>query len=236
MYLHHLLTSDECLASEILHSQIRHPMKHDWILSIERDLKELEIQLTFSEIAQMSKNVFKKYLKTKCHNFNFQFMMNEKPKSSKGILLTFETLQVQNYLRSASGLSVHMMRNIFQTRIRDLPLKCNFKNAHKDFKCLVPQCQGQDETKHVFECQYLSSENELSQNLIAFEDIYGSDVKKQFVVMNILKTRLQKRRTFIAPENMKRGPGGPRKGKRFNLVTREAKQKKYHKQIQNKNI
>ena len=30
--------------------------------------------------------------------------------------------------------------------IQDLPLKCNFKNAHNDTKCLFPVCKGQDET------------------------------------------------------------------------------------------
>ena len=55
MYFHHLLTSEESLATEILQLQIQHPLKHDWIMSIEKDLKELKIDLSYEAISNMSK-------------------------------------------------------------------------------------------------------------------------------------------------------------------------------------
>ena len=167
---------------------------------------------------------------------NFKKLLHEKDKLSKGSLLKYNKFEAQKYLQSGSGLSLHMMRSILQTKIRDLPLKCNFKNAHKDTKCLVAACQGQDETKHIFECNYLSPKNEILNGFLEFEDIYGCDTSKQFAVMNILQTRLQERKKYLAPENKTRGPGGPRKRKKLSLVTREAKQnKKYHKQKGNNN-
>ena len=173
----------------------------------------------------MSKNSLKKYVKTACLNNHFKYLIREKNKMSKGSCLNYSKLETQKYLKSGNGLSVHLMRSILQTRIRDLSLKCNFRNAYQDTKCLVPECIGEDETKHVFECQFLGGGNEIIQNHLPFEDLYGCDVKKQINVMNILKARLQHRSKYLAPENKRRGPGGPRKGKKVSLATREAKQK-----------
>ena len=235
LYYHHLLTSEESLAKDILHAQINFPMHNDWIHTVNSDLKELDINLTPHEISVFSKTGFKKYLKEACLKSHFKHLIKEKKKLSKGSRLDYDKLEIQNYLKSGNGLSVHTMRTILQTRIRDLPLKCNFRNAFIDTKCLAPGCKGEDETKHIFECQYLGQSHEVTQNLVSFEDIYCCNVKKQSDVINVLKVRLQQRSKFVAPQNKTWGPGGPGKGKKISLVTREAKYKQYHKQITNTN-
>ena len=231
LYLHHLLTSNDSLAKDILNEMIKFPLKNDWILTIKRDLEELNINLSYDEISTFSKSSFKKLTKKASKTFSFLHLMKEKAKLSKGSDLNYNELKTQNYLVSGNGLSVHLMRSILQTRIRDLQLKCNFRNAYADTKCLVPLCMGEDRTRHIYECPFLCPTNQVSQNLLAFQDIFGCDVKKQSEVMFILKERLQERSKYITPENKTRGPGGPRKERKVSLVTREAKHKKYHKQV-----
>ena len=66
LYYHHILTSEESLAKDILQEMVKSPLKNDWIHTVNSDMKELNINLTPHEITKFSKKGFKKCLKDAC--------------------------------------------------------------------------------------------------------------------------------------------------------------------------
>ena len=57
MYLYHLLTSDDSsLVSQIFRKMASLSKKGDWVHTVLKDLKDLNIQLSFAQIANLSKS------------------------------------------------------------------------------------------------------------------------------------------------------------------------------------
>ena len=84
-YLHHLLSSeDNSLSKLVLQGQINSPSRLDWIHSVKEDLIEFGINLSFDEIAIMTKQKFKSIVKEAFKYACFKSLMNEKEKLSKG--------------------------------------------------------------------------------------------------------------------------------------------------------
>ena len=64
MYLFHLLTTDESsLVSQVFHKQRSSAKRGDWVNTVLKDLKDLKIDLSFSQIARIKKTVFKRIVR-----------------------------------------------------------------------------------------------------------------------------------------------------------------------------
>ena len=67
LYLHNLLNkSEENLAQQVLLQQIKVPGSGDWIKTVDRDLKDLQLSLNYDQITSTSKQSFKKMVKDSC--------------------------------------------------------------------------------------------------------------------------------------------------------------------------
>ena len=74
-YLHHLLTRDsDELISKVYIAQIRRPGKNDWAAQVEKDIEEILLNLSNSEIMVMKKEKFKSYLGKKIHLSAFNYL------------------------------------------------------------------------------------------------------------------------------------------------------------------
>ena len=116
------------------------------------------------------------------------------------------------------------MKRIFALRTRALPLKCNAPSKHSDNFCLVPECLGEDRETHIYDCQFLKNENDITQNNNEYNDIFSCDVSKQVKVMHRFFDKYQKRNLFLSSHQ--RGPGAPQENQSFgSRKTRIAKKK-----------
>ena len=62
-FLHTLLkTSKEEMLFKVFKAQLSDPVKHDWTVQVQKDLKDLKIELSFKEIKIKSIEAFKKFL------------------------------------------------------------------------------------------------------------------------------------------------------------------------------
>ena len=130
----------------------------DWITVVNRDLKDLQLCLTYDQISNISKQSFKKMIKDSCQELYFNNIHQNKQKLSKGSEICYAKLELQNYLKSSQKLTTETMKKIIKVRLCDIQVKCNFPGAFKDTKCLAdPLCDGQDSNKHIFLCKYMST-------------------------------------------------------------------------------
>ena len=78
--------------------------KKDWGKTIEEDLLHLDIQMTFEDIEQMSKNKYKELIKKKIKKHALQYLVDKKNnRNGKGMKLLHSKLEIQNYLKYEDG-------------------------------------------------------------------------------------------------------------------------------------
>ena len=122
---------------------------------------------------------------------------------------------MQIYFKSKNCLSADSMRKIYSLRTRSLPLKCKAPSKYTDRLCLATGCLREDQEEHVYECAYLSEEEQVVQQLdIKYEDLFSSDVHKQETIKNIFFGNYLKRAKYL-PSQRKWGPEAPQGGQPF---------------------
>ena len=158
-------------------------------------------------------------VKKACDRAFYIQLLAEKCKLSKGKEIRYDNFQVQPYLRSESKLSSEESCKILKCRIRDLDVRDNFPNAYADRSCPFPQCESPESQLHLSTCQYYS-DSSVIPNGLKYEDLFESDIEKQFQVMSILMKRVSIRNKLFPAHTSSRGwPVDPRKEER--LISRD---------------
>ena len=202
---------------------------------VHNDLKDIGLNLSFSQISSLSKNKFKAIVKDACHRAFFKELQINRQKLSKGKEIMYTKLETQSYLKPGYGLSVHEMQKIYYLRCRENYLKCNFPLIFGDTNCVAsPRClDGQDSEIHVYNCFYSTQPNQVTVQNLEFENIFKNDVPRQIEVMNIFYQKLEARKSFLpcdspvskAPDDPSRGGGRGRGRAQPSLGIKEAKER-----------
>ena len=199
LYLHHLLTVDESsLVVKVFRKQVSSLKKGDWVQTVLNDLKDLKIELSFSQIAGISKAKFKSTVKESCEKACFLALLKEMESLKKDKEIQYKSLITQSYLMHDSGLSVHSMRNIYHIRCREIQLKSNHPSAYSDINCPSPGCLSPDTQNHLFTSSCFSDRNKIVSNNTRYEDIFCGDIESQVNVMQIMCSNLEFRRLTLS--------------------------------------
>ena len=191
MYLFHLLTTDNStLVSKIFRQQLKSLKRGDWINTVIEDLKDLNLNLSFAQIANMSKNKFKDLVKKSSEKASFQSLIRDKQSKSKGKELSYKCLETQSYFHSENGLDVETMRRIYQIRSREIQVKANFPSLFQDTSCPYKGCQSEDTQSHLFYSSCFTENMQIMHNNREYEDIFGSDIDDQLEVIKMIHYKL----------------------------------------------
>ena len=180
------------IARNVLLKQWKEPLKGDFASLVKQDMEDLQINLSLENIATYSKVNFKKLVKNYCEKACFRKLMKEKSEVSKGKEIVYKDFEIQPYLKPGSEFSSDEICGILKCRIRDLDVRGNFPNAYKSIECPFPLCKETESQFHIASCSFYSESNLVSNDL-HYEDIFKSDVQKQFEVMKILMKRIEER-------------------------------------------
>ena len=200
IYLQHILKQKESsLIRKFLKTQMINLKKKDWGKTIEEDLLHLDIQMTFEDIEQMSKNKYKELIKKKIKEHALQYLVEKKNnRNGKGMKLLHSKLEIQNYLKYEDGEVNNFERKlIFQLRTdMCFKIKTHFRQMHKDTIC--EGCRKEESTtKHTVECQALLGNNQIVTYIPDYRDLYRNDVEEQAYVARILKDNLTRLPTVL---------------------------------------
>ena len=192
-FLWYILNEDEnSLLRRFFVAQCDNPVKGDWVKTINKDLEDLEINLSLNEIQNLSKSAFKNIVKEKSRQKAFQYLTEIKNSHSKSKELVYHELSLQDYLKPGNELSIQDKKFIFAARSNMLELNANFKNGKSDISCRV--C-GMDEEnqRHLMKCSALSDGSLLLNNdPCDYQDINGRNTAKISLVGKILMTKFKK--------------------------------------------
>ena len=141
------------MIGKIFEIQNRKRTPKDWITTVIKDLEELRLNLTFSDIKQISKENWKQIVKRKIIENSLKNLLEKKQKHSKVMKLEYEKLEIQTYfLPNKFECSKEDVQLIFRLRSNMTDLKMNKKNLHKTHECSA--CLKEDETQqHIYLCK-----------------------------------------------------------------------------------
>ena len=194
-YLHHILQQDEeSMLFRVLKSQEENPGKGDWVHLVKQDINSLKINLTFEEIAKMSKYNLKYILKTAVKEEAYKYLSDIQSGHSKTRNLEYCSLQLQPYLSSMRSTSIKQKAVTFKLRTRMLEVADNFKTGKEDLLCKC--CKKQSENQqHLLYCDALL-DNDLVADLPMYEDLFSQDADKIENISNILINKYEKFKKF----------------------------------------
>ena len=114
---------------------------------VKQDIEDLELDMTFDQIKQYSKEAFKDIVKKHVIAAAFKYLINLQKTHSKAKMMKYSELNLQQYLDSDFNPMTNKEKIFaFAARSHMLDLKCNFKLGKVDLKCSLG-CD-QDESQH----------------------------------------------------------------------------------------
>ena len=123
-------------------------MKNDFVLTCEKYLDKLGLNLTFEEIGLMSKGTFTKLVKEKTLEAGFKYLIEEKNKQTKISHLAYSKLEMQEYFLSDGNKNTGLSKLVFKARGRTLEIKSHKRWKFDDYVCVG--CGKNEETEEEF--------------------------------------------------------------------------------------
>ena len=175
---------DSSLIKQIYKEQKTHPSQGDWSITVENNLKELNITYEEKEIQIMSKNYFNNMIKYKISEFSFVYLNEMKGKLKKGKCLNYSKLEAAHYLLDKS-INVHHKRDILKARLDMVQLAGFFPNKFDGPNCQLG-CPEIENYEHLVEC---ANQSDLFNKYnFDIKNLYGQNNNKmKETVININK-------------------------------------------------
>ena len=187
-YLHYLVRLEEKqMLSKVFQTQWKYPVKDDWSLQVQQDLKDLNIVLNLEDIKKKSSFTFKKQVKIKSKEFALEQILKLKSKPSKMENLEYSELKLQNYL-SNDLITVQEAKNFFKFRTRVAKFQANMKN-NPGLSLACPFCKVIPDTQqHSVQCSVVKSKVDVKGN---YKDIFLDNIPVEIArtLMEITKLR-----------------------------------------------
>ena len=172
-YLHYLtrLNENQMLA-KVFKIQWKYPVKDDWTLQVQEDLKDLKIRMSLKEIGGKSEYSFKRLVKIRSKEHALEYLSNIKSKHSKMENLDYLELKLQNYLIDGQ-ITVQEAKILFRFRTRVAKFWENMK-SNQNLPLACPLCHLQPDTqRHSFQCEIIKTRMKVKGS---YSDIFLDNV------------------------------------------------------------
>ena len=176
-------------------TQSSKPIKNDWCLTVQSNLKTLDINISESELKMMSKYAFKMIVKKAIKNEALLYLNRMKMSHSKVLHIQYDHLKMQNHFYQ-NQMSVQLSKFTFLCRSRMLNVGANFKAGNA--RPICPLCKADyDSQNHLLVCPKLNDKNAISQSIPSYDDLFCENLRKKIAVVRILFEKFQIRKKLI---------------------------------------
>ena len=132
IFFRYILTKQEhSLVYKFFMAQKEYPKPGDWYSEVKLIVNELELNISVEIIKNMQENVFKNIVKKNTCVADLKNLKMKQSNGEKALNIIYDTLELQDYLKSCSNLKLEEQRSIFSLRSRMNELKSNFSRNMK---------------------------------------------------------------------------------------------------------
>ena len=160
---------------------------------MEKDLQELEINVNFEDIGNMTKNTWKNIVRNTINQKTFFELETLKQTHSKVKGLRHIRLEMQDYFlpNEIEKLNKEEVQLIFRIRSKSIDLKMNRKNQFETLECSV--CSEENESQeHIYQCKEIwKLKNQNRIEIPEYEEILHGDVQQKVKVARIFHENMK---------------------------------------------
>ena len=191
LYLKYILNQkEESRLYQFFMAQLNKPERRDWVSTCQKNIEDLDLNITLEEMKNMKETKFRKVLKEKIKIKAMEYL-TEKIKS-KGKEIRNERLHMADYLLPFSRkLTIIEKQEVFVMRTKMTKIPSNFKTTKELIKCI---CDQPENMSHIYSCKILNSEKIVTK----YENIYGEDIE------NITKVYERFRKNMEIRDNLQK--------------------------------
>ena len=200
LFLHYLLQQDKnSMIFKVLQATRENPVHSDFVLTCEKYLKQLNINITFEQLGVMSTWSVKKLVKEKTSTAAFKYLLEIKNKQTKISHIQYDDLEIQSYLLDGNR-NIEESRVIYKARSLTLNIKTQKSWKYKDDLCVG--CGVKSETVEEFlSCMGYSEQDTLSQpNPVDYNLVFDGELRDRTIVAKELIRRLKLRDKILDEE------------------------------------
>ena len=186
MYWWQLISVDSSeLINRVYSAQKLSPISGDWIQLLEEDKRQFDIQLSDTEVASLSKERFRNFVRKKSIEVTIKYLKKLQKKNSKSKQLGISDMRISPYLVD-SRFSKGERELLFQLRAKTINVKENFKNAYLNNDMLCDLCRLFPCTQsHLLQCPKLKTRMIVDQKLNLSEKFLYGTVDQQLLYVKI---------------------------------------------------
>jgi hypothetical protein len=169
-YWHILHLEEKELVYKFYLGQKFKPSRNDWILTVQKDMDEIGLQLTEKEIKEMSRDKFRAIIQSNINVSASNYLSRKR--GSKTAQLKFD-IKPSDYLFSKE-LNVEEIQNLFKLRTRTIDAKDNQESSYKNNMWCRTCCIVKESQQHIFECHTIRKKlNYLNFQNCNYQMIFG---------------------------------------------------------------
>ena len=193
-FLHYILSQEkESIIYRVFETQNRNRNKKDWVTSVEKDIEELELNISFEEIKEMTKDRWKNIVKNTIQQKTFMKLEAKKQTHSKVKDLEHIRLEMQDYFmpNGIKDMNKEEVQLIFKIRSKSTDVKMNRKNQFETHECSV--CSMENESQeHIYLCdQIWKLKKQRKMEIPKFEEIMYGNLKQKVKVTRIFQENMK---------------------------------------------
>ena len=185
------------LIRRVYEAQASAPVKDDWVLQVQSDLNELDIN--FDALKKFKKWKVKNELRKIISNKSFKYLNDIRQNQSKIKHISYKSLTLQKYLTSSKFTNTEKAL-LFKNRTRMVDVRENFKNKYPNnyFKCEL-KCGESENQQHLLDCTVLIENCDALYNdsTVKYEDLFASE-DKQLDAVKLYDKVLKKREELLS--------------------------------------
>ena len=180
---------------QVLKATWENPIKNDFVKMCQKHLSDLDINLSFSEIENMSHWSFKNLVKVKTEAAGFNYLLEQKGKQIKTMDVEYSELKLQEYFIDGN-CSKKMSKLLFKTRSLTLDIKTQQKWKYADSSCIG--CKIKEESgDELLICNILSKENSVAEKRVYYNWFYSNNVANVVKAGKFMEPALKERQKII---------------------------------------
>ena len=185
--------NQKSLISKFFYLQKKNPTNSDWASTCLKNLEEMNVQLSLSEIREMHEKRYKEMIRKKCTEFAFKYLISKRGKKGKEI--EYRNIEMAQYLLPNNQLNIKEQTKIFEMRNKMTNIPSNFTKKETENKC---KCGENESMEHIYSCKtlnrkeietkyenvYRGNVNNLKKIVQRFEETMLEREKKHHVILN----------------------------------------------------
>ena len=201
MYYRDLLRKSESeLVKKFFDTQKKFTSKNDWIIQVQNDLKDLNIDKTEEEIIKMTKYSYKKLIKNKLKINATHSLFYDKSEEKRSKIKNLTSFKLQNYLRT-NKFTTKQKKLLFSLRTRSIDVKNNYKNKFQfNMKCRMCEDENSiDSEEHYLKCSKILENFDDNEDILnaKYEDIFSQNIDEQISITRIFETIFKIRQKIL---------------------------------------